>query len=162
MKPHCPKAFGVPNHNETVTGPPDSFSILTWDLGPASAIFIMLSHVPDPSRSDVAVAAGGITSVGKGSGVKVGGGVGLAVSVGGSGVAVGIACCVAATIVHAAATAVPSTSTGDIVGVPCGPHAVSSTAVANIIGMIFLYIRISNFMVEFLVDYLLLMVTLSL
>ena len=49
----------------------------------------------------------GKADVGRGSGVKVGKGVGLGVSVGGTGVAVGMADCVIATTVHAAETAVP-------------------------------------------------------
>ena len=44
--------------------------------------------------------------VGEGMGVSVGNGVGLAVSVGGKGVMVGIAACVSATIVNAAEIAV--------------------------------------------------------
>jgi hypothetical protein len=63
-----------------------------------------------------------------GRAVKVGNGVGLGVSVGGIGVAVGIANCVIATMVHADETAVPSTSAGANVGVPCGPQAVKKTA----------------------------------
>jgi hypothetical protein len=63
-----------------------------------------------------------------GRGVKVGKGVGLGISVGGWGVAVGIAIWVAATMVQAAETAVPCTSAGDGVGVPCGPQAVINNA----------------------------------
>ena len=63
-----------------------------------------------PDVEDV-VLVGAITnagsSVGDGNGVNVGGGVGLGTSVGGRGVAVGIANCVIATIVHADDTAVP-------------------------------------------------------
>ena len=89
---------------------------------------------------DAAVAVGRLAggSVGRVSGtaVKVGNGVGLAVSVGGRGVAVGMASCVAATIVHAAETAVFCTSTGAMVGVPCAPQAVRKTANINKIGNI--------------------------
>jgi hypothetical protein len=53
----------------------------------------------------------------------VGNDVGLAVSVGGKGVSVGIAACVSATIVNAAATAVSCTSAGFVVGTGCAPHA---------------------------------------
>ena len=49
----------------------------------------------------------GKADVGGGSGVKVGRGVGLGISVGGISVAVGMAACVIATTVHAAETAVP-------------------------------------------------------
>jgi hypothetical protein len=72
--------------------------------------------------------------------VKVGKGVGLGIFVGGKGVIVGMAIWVAATIVHADDTAVPSTSAGDMVGVPCAPHAVNSTESASKIGNIFLII----------------------
>jgi hypothetical protein len=75
----------------------------------------------------------------------VGNGVGVSVSVGGSGVAVGMANWVIATIVHADDTAVPSTSTADMVGVPCGPQAVNSTASASKTGKILFNIFISIF-----------------
>jgi hypothetical protein len=81
-----------------------------------------------------------ISRVGSGNGVKVGSGVGLGVSVGGTGVFVGMASWVIATIVHAAASAVPCTSCGDSVGVPCGPQAVRTTASSIKIGIIFLII----------------------
>lgn len=61
--------------------------------------------------------------VGKDIGVFVGGNVGLAVSVGGKGVAVGTAACVSATMVNAAATAVNCTSAGSIVGTASAPQA---------------------------------------
>jgi hypothetical protein len=52
------------------------------------------------------VGDGGVRGAKVGKGVKVGGGVGLAVLVGGMDVFVGMACCVAATNVQAAAIAV--------------------------------------------------------
>jgi hypothetical protein len=60
--------------------------------------------------------------------VFVGNGVTLAVAVGGMGVAVGIAACVSATMVMAAAIAVPWTSAGDMVGSAAGPQAVNTSA----------------------------------
>ena len=83
--------------------------------------------------------------MGEASAVKVGNGVGLGVSVGGIGVAVGIANCVMATIVHEDETAVPSTSAGANVGVPCGPQAVKKIASAISRGKTFLNIFISIF-----------------
>ena len=59
---------------------------------------------------------------------------------GGMGVAVGMAICVIATTVQAAETAVPSTSAGAIVGVPCGPQAVRNMASTAKTGIIFLNI----------------------
>ena len=68
--------------------------------------------------------------------MNVGRGVGAGVSVGGRAVAVGIAIWVAATIVHAEDTAVPSTSAGAMVGVPCAPQAVNNTESASRMGKI--------------------------
>jgi hypothetical protein len=70
--------------------------------------------------------------VGSDAGVFVGKGVCVGVSVGGNGVAVGIAACVWATIVNAAATAVDWTSATLIVGVASGPHAASRSAARRI------------------------------
>jgi hypothetical protein len=77
--------------------------------------------------------------------VKVGKAVGLGVLVGGSGVFVGMAACVSATIVQAAATAVFWTSAGLAVGVACGPHAVRSIVSARRIGIV----RFSIFFLHF-------------
>jgi hypothetical protein len=66
--------------------------------------------------------------VGKGSGVGGGGRVGTGVSVGGTRVAVGMAAWVNATMVEAAAKAVPCTSAGFMVGVACGPQAANRKA----------------------------------
>jgi len=71
-------------------------------------------------------------NVGRGTEVFVGNSVGLAVSVGGNGVAVGIAACVSATIVNAAATAVNCTSAALIVGAAGAPHALIITVIAAI------------------------------
>lgn len=60
----------------------------------------------------------GVSEVGRGKGVLEGGRVGAAVFVGGTGVAVGTAACVSATMVSAAASAVCPISTGFAVGVP--------------------------------------------
>lgn len=65
---------------------------------------------------------------GNASGVSVGKGVCVGVSVGGNGVAVGIAAWVSATIVNAAATAVNCTSAALIVGAGSAPHAVMTIA----------------------------------
>jgi hypothetical protein len=73
--------------------------------------------------------------------------VGLGVSVGGSGVSVGLAICVAATIVHAAATAVFCVSTDDIVGVVCAPQAVKNTARSSRMGKTRLNIIVSIFFI---------------
>lgn len=67
--------------------------------------------------------AGSIVDVG--SGVEVDGSVGLAVSVGGTGVLVGIAAWVCATIVKAAASAVCWTSNALVVGAACGAQALT-------------------------------------
>ena len=97
-----------------------------------------------------AVAVGrakGVSSrVGAGKAVKVGRGVGLGISVGGIAVAVGMANCVMATIVHAEDTAVPSTSAGANVGVPCGPQAARKIVNTSIKGKTFLNIFISILM----------------
>lgn len=81
------------------------------------------------------LAAKGVTvtsKVGKETGVSVGCTVGLAVSVGGKGVDVGMAAWVSATIVNAAATAVDCTSTGFIVGTASAPHALMTKVIADI------------------------------
>lgn len=72
------------------------------------------------------------SKVGNETAVFVGNGVGLAVSVGGKGVEVGIAACVSATMVNAAATAVDCTSAGFIVGTASAPHALRINAIAPI------------------------------
>jgi hypothetical protein len=70
-----------------------------------------------------------VADVGKGRGVFVGRGVCVGGSVGGSGVAVGMAACVSATMVNAAATAVFCTSTACMVGAAGAPHALMSMAI---------------------------------
>src|SRR5690349_2378064 len=92
-----------------------------------------------PRQSPVAAACVAVGrlwagSVGRGNGVNVGSGVALGVSVGGNGVAVGIACWVAATMVQAAATDVFCTSAGAMVGVPCDPQADNRRAMPNRMG----------------------------
>jgi hypothetical protein len=72
-------------------------------------------------------------SVGRGNGVSVGRGVWVGVSVGGRGVAVGIAAWVCATMVSAAATAVFCTSTAFIVGAAGSPPQALIINVATII-----------------------------
>ena len=82
----------------------------TLCVGPACDIANALVQSLEP---DAAAVVGEARSNGckvgmtRGSGVKVGKEVGLGTGVGGSGVAVGFAAWVAATIVHAADTAVP-------------------------------------------------------
>jgi hypothetical protein len=79
---------------------------------------------PLETAAGVAVACrAAVSSVGKETGVFVAATVGLAVSVGGKGVSVGMAAFVSATIVCAAAMAVPCTSAGCAVGAGCAPHA---------------------------------------
>jgi hypothetical protein len=68
-----------------------------------------------------------VLEVGRGSGVTVGGEVGLGSSVGGTRVAVGRACSVSATMVKAAASAVCWISRGSAVGVARGPQALASS-----------------------------------
>jgi hypothetical protein len=116
-----------------------SFSIRMGFVGPASATFNGLLQLFGSAGADVAVGRVAGSNVGmiNGSAVKVGKGVGLGVSVGGRGVAVGIAAWVMATTVHAAATAVLLTSAGAMVGVPCGPQAVNRTVNASKMGNIF-------------------------
>jgi cation transporter-like permease len=98
--------------------------------------------VPEAAAVEVGSTGG---RVGWASGVKVGKAVGLGISVGGGSVAVGMAIWVAATMVHADDTAVPSTSAGDMVGVPCAPQAANSIIVsANKTGKI-LFIIFSPF-----------------
>ena len=80
------------------------------------------------------------SKVGNGKGVNVGNAVGLGTSVG---VEVGIAAAVIVTIVHASAIAVPETSSGDNVGVPCGPHAANNTASVSKRGVNFLNMILS-------------------
>lgn len=80
-----------------------------------------------------------IAAVGEAMGVSVKTGVNVKVAVGGSGVLVGIAACVCATMVDAAETAVPCTSCGLIVGTSgCpAPHAlmivVRRTVIARVL-----------------------------
>ena len=79
--------------------------------------------------------------VGDGSRVSVGNGVRVGAIVGGNGVAVGMAACVCATMVNAAATAVFCTSRGSIVGVAAEPHELISRLRIAIM-MVFFFIRI--------------------
>jgi hypothetical protein len=64
----------------------------------------------------------------RGGTVFVGKEVAVGIAVGGMDVAVGMAAWVSATMVIAAAIAVPCTSAGDIVGSGSGPHAVNTSA----------------------------------
>jgi hypothetical protein len=116
-----------------------SLMILIGAVGPAALLCKSLSHslllvveVGWAATGCVETPSGwvGIT---RGAIVFVGNGVGEAVSVGGTGVAVGMAACVSATIVHAAATAVPCTSSARIVGTGSGPHALISRTLASIV-----------------------------
>lgn len=88
-----------------------------------------------PGKEEVA-----IEDVDRTGGVNVAGGVGLGVLVGGWDVLVGMDCCVAATIVHAAATAVPWTSAGLMVGGVFEPQAELTNVRTKRIGSIFLFI----------------------
>ena len=66
------------------------------------------------------------SSVGEAREVLVGSGVSVGASVGGTAVAVGMAACVSATIVKAAASAVCCTSTGLTVAVAWAPQALTN------------------------------------
>ena len=69
----------------------------------------------------------------------VGNGVAVGASVGGMGVAVGIAACVSATMLIAAAMAVPCTSAGLMVGSGVGPQAASkNVSIAMVIKICFI------------------------
>jgi len=76
------------------------------------------------------------SSVGEGTSVSVGNGVGSGVLVGGTGVLVGIAAWVSATMVNAAETAVACISSALIVG-SAGvlPHALDTSATTKINGI---------------------------
>jgi hypothetical protein len=80
---------------------------------------------------DTAAVVGDTSSVGRATGVSVGRGVVVGVSVGGKGVAVGIAAWVWATIVNAAATAVDCTSTALTVGMGSAPQALITVTRIN-------------------------------
>jgi hypothetical protein len=114
-----------------------SFSTRIGTVPPASAMSNGTRQLFGSAAVDTAARVGDARAVVTrvGTDVKVGNEVGVGVDVGGSGVAVGMAACVWATIVHAAATAVPCTSAGFIVGVACGPHAVKSTTSARRTGI---------------------------
>jgi hypothetical protein len=72
-----------------------------------------------------------VAEVGRGSDVLVGKGVCVGGSVGGNGVAVGMAAWVCATMVNAPATAVFCTSTACMVGAAGAPHALMSRAMTT-------------------------------
>src|SRR5690349_4363256 len=89
------------------------------------------AEVPFPATGAV-VDVSVTFNVGSGRGVSVGRGVWVDVSVGGSGVFVGMAACVCATIVSAAATAVFWTSTAFMVGGGgSAPHALAINVVST-------------------------------
>jgi hypothetical protein len=85
------------------------------------------AEFPDPDAAVVAVTS----RVGSEAGVLVGRGVKVGVSVGGTGVAVGMASWVWATMVKAAASAVDCTSAALIVGTGSAPQALLSVARMN-------------------------------
>lgn len=91
----------------------------------------LLSHGSPPEVGGTGVNE--TASVGSSAGVLVGGGVTVGVSEGGNGVAVGMAACVSATIVKAAATAVNCTSAALIVGAGGAPQAVLTIAAITMI-----------------------------
>jgi hypothetical protein len=130
MKPHSPNS--VSTYKDKVIVPLGWVSFLTNILivGTVQDERILLQ-----SFCEVAVIFGSIVKVAVGSngsivavavGVFVGGGVDVAVLVGGRGVSVGSACWVSATMVNAAACAVPATSAELSVGGCSAPHAASS------------------------------------
>jgi len=100
---------------------------------------------PDVVVSELNVFVGSAETgcVGSGIGVDVGGKVGTGVSVGGMGVAVGRAAWVSATIVQAAATAVPWTSAALMVGSGSGPHALRKNILANMMVMSFFILGVT-------------------
>lgn len=87
---------------------------------------IVPPHSPPPPVDTTTVGAAKIGAVGTGGMVGVGCGVSVSATVGGTGVCVGIAACVMATIVFAAATAEACTSAGSTVGTAFAPHALNS------------------------------------
>jgi hypothetical protein len=142
MYPHSPKL--AVKKSEAVTVPLGLvlFLRVSWALSPPHEVKGRLQGSFDPPEAGTGVLVGNTLTACAGvevsrlSGgtVLVGNGVLVGASVGGMGVAVGIAACVSATIVIAAAMAVPWTSSGDIVGSGVGPQALNtSAAIANII-----------------------------
>lgn len=99
------------------------------------------------SSVKVAVESNG-SIVGEAVGVSVGKEVGLAVSVGGSDVLVGIAACVSATTVNAMACAVPATSAALRVGGCSAPHAVRARLTINDVDIKFCFIVRLVFLLE--------------
>ncbi len=85
-----------------------------------------------PAGATVGEASAGTFKVGSCTGVSVGKGVLVGAAVGGGTVAVGIAACVCATMVEAAATAVFCISTGLGVGAGLAPQALMIIAMATI------------------------------
>lgn len=94
---------------------------------------ILLSQGSPPAAAVGGADVNDTASVGTSSGVLVANGVCVGVSVGGNGVAVGMAACVSATIVKAAATAVNCTSAALIVGAGGAPQAVLTIAAITMI-----------------------------
>lgn len=95
----------------------------------------LVAHGSPPGVLTTAAVVGVVSvasNVGNGKGVLVARGVCVGASVGGRGVAVGIASWVCATIVYAAAMAVFWTSTGLTVGTGSAPHALMIIAIATI------------------------------
>ena len=114
IAPHSPNSLGVYKVSDNITLPPVLFFTNVLCVGPA----LPTSSVPrHGSEFGVLVLGTAATSmVAVGTSVFVGKGVGLEVSVGGTGVFVGIAACVSATMVNAAATAVDWMSSALIAG----------------------------------------------
>ena len=89
-----------------------------------------------------------------GMAVFVGNGVAVGASVGGIGVAVGIAACVSATMVIAAAMAVPCTSAALMVGSAGDPQAVNTSAsIAIVIKLCFIELLFSREKFYYFVSY---------
>ena len=95
-------------------------------FSPLLALIVPL-HSPPPPVDTTTVGEAKIGAVGTGGIVGVGCGVSVDASVGGTGVSVGIAAWVMATIVLAAATAEACTCAGSMVGTAFAPHALNSS-----------------------------------
>lgn len=89
-----------------------------WDCAGGAGWVLPALSVVEVVGAPAGTVDPGVLDVGNGGGVLEGGSVGFAVSVGGTGVGLGTAASVSATIVNAAASAVCPTSTGLAVGVP--------------------------------------------
>lgn len=133
LYPHAPSSVSL-RYMDTVTVVFVVFTILIMVGLPLMSVpSVLVSHgSPDALAAGADVDVNVTSSVGSGNGVFVDRGVCVGASVGGKGVAVGIAAWVWATIVNAAAMAVFWTSTGLTVGTGSAPHALMIIVMATI------------------------------